>query len=74
MLLYHIATKIKPQIASQLALLTKYVVEGKIDSELRLNGINHFDMCYKAICQLVLYSCHGLFVSQSSWRCKHQSL
>lgn len=38
MLLYHIATKIKAQISGHLALLTKYVVEGKIDSELRLNG------------------------------------
>ena len=39
MLLYHIATKVKPQISAQLPLLSRYVVEGKIDSELRLTGM-----------------------------------
>lgn len=38
-LLYNIATKVKPQISAQLPLLSRYVVEGKIDSELRLNGM-----------------------------------
>lgn len=38
MLLYHIATKIKPQISMQIPLLSRYVAEGKIDSELRLNA------------------------------------
>ena len=42
MLLYHIATKIKPQIAVHIPLLARYVVEAKIDSELRLNGITRF--------------------------------
>nr|CAG4639800.1 EOG090X01EL [Daphnia pulex] len=37
-LLYNIATKVKPQISAQLPLLSRYVVEGKIDSELRLNA------------------------------------
>ena len=40
MLLYHIATKVKPQISSHIPLLSQYVVEGKIESELRLTGIN----------------------------------
>lgn len=38
MLLYHVATKIKPQISAQIPLLARYIVEKKIDSELRLNG------------------------------------
>ena len=38
MLLYHIATKVKPQISVHIPLLSQYVVEGKIESELRLNG------------------------------------
>ena len=39
MLIYHIATKIKPQISAHVGLLTRYVVEEKIDSEMRLTGI-----------------------------------
>jgi len=38
MLLYHIATKVKPQISVHIPLLSQYVVEGKIESELRLNA------------------------------------
>jgi len=38
MLLYHIATKVKPQISSHIPLLSQYVVEGKIESELRLTA------------------------------------
>nr|CAG4649950.1 EOG090X01EL [Sida crystallina] len=38
MLLYHIATKVKPQISAHIPLLSKYVATDKIDSELRLNA------------------------------------
>nr|CAG4651602.1 EOG090X01EL [Triops cancriformis] len=38
MLLYHIATKIKPQIGHHIPLLSEYVSAGKVDSELRLNA------------------------------------
>nr|CAG4634624.1 EOG090X01EL [Alona affinis] len=38
LLLYHISTKIKAQIAAHIPMLSKYVAEGKIDSELRLNA------------------------------------
>ncbi|XP_054718771.1 probable glutamine--tRNA ligase [Uloborus diversus] len=37
-LLYHIATKLKPQIRSKMSLLVQYVAEGKIDSEIKLNA------------------------------------
>lgn len=37
-LLYHIATKLKTQIRQHLPLVARYVAEGKIDSELRLNA------------------------------------
>nr|CAG4645363.1 EOG090X01EL [Lynceus sp. MCZ IZ 141354] len=41
-LLYHIATKIKPQVQKHIPLLTEYVSAGKIDSEIRLNAALEF--------------------------------
>ena len=38
MLLYHIATKVKPQISAHIPLLCRYIVDDKIDTELRLTG------------------------------------
>lgn len=37
-LLYHVASKIKPQIKHHLGLLATYVANGKLDSELRVNA------------------------------------
>lgn len=37
MLLYHLATKIKPQINDQLPLIAKYIVSKKLDSTLRID-------------------------------------
>lgn len=37
-LLYHIASKSKPQIRSKIDIVVKYVAEGKIDTEIKLNG------------------------------------
>ncbi|KFM68600.1 putative glutamine--tRNA ligase, partial [Stegodyphus mimosarum] len=47
-LLYHIASKVKPQIQSKVELLVQYVVENKVDSEIKLNAaitylMNHAD-------------------------------
>ena len=39
LLLYHVATKIKPQTSSHIPLLCRYIVEGKIDKEIRLTGM-----------------------------------
>jgi glutaminyl-tRNA synthetase len=38
MLLYHIASKIRPQIKQHIGFLAKYVTEGKLDSEVRVNA------------------------------------
>lgn len=38
MLIYHLATKIKPQIANQLAFVCKYIENGKLDSTLRVDA------------------------------------
>ncbi|XP_063379722.1 probable glutamine--tRNA ligase isoform X1 [Cydia fagiglandana] len=38
MLIYHLATKIKPQIASQLPFVCKYIESGKLDSTLRVDA------------------------------------
>ncbi|XP_067614419.1 probable glutamine--tRNA ligase [Eurosta solidaginis] len=38
MLLYHMASKIKPQLASDLPLLTRYIVERKLDTTLRVDA------------------------------------
>lgn len=38
MLIYHLATKIKPQIASKLAFLCESIVNGKLDSTLRVDA------------------------------------
>lgn len=37
-LLYHIASKTKPQIRSKIEILVQYVADGKIDTEIKLNG------------------------------------
>lgn len=37
MLLYHMASKIKPQIADDLPLLVKYIVSRKLDSTMRID-------------------------------------
>lgn len=47
-LLYHIASKTKPQIRSKVDILVKYVAEEKIDTEIKLNAaltylMNHAD-------------------------------
>ncbi|XP_035223121.1 glutamine--tRNA ligase-like [Stegodyphus dumicola] len=47
-LLYHIVSKVKPQIQSKVELLVQYVAENKIDSEIKLNAaitylMNHAD-------------------------------
>ena len=41
-LLYHVASKIKPQVFHFTPLLVKYICSGKIDSELRLNAAIDF--------------------------------
>lgn len=41
-LLYHVASKIKPQVFHFTPLLVKYICSGKIDSELRLNAALDF--------------------------------
>ncbi|CAB3228334.1 unnamed protein product [Arctia plantaginis] len=38
MLIYHLATKIKPQIATKLAFVCGYIAEGKLDSTLRIDA------------------------------------
>lgn len=38
MLIYHLATKIKPQISSQLSFVCKYISSGKLDSSLRVDA------------------------------------
>ncbi|CAG0890012.1 unnamed protein product [Darwinula stevensoni] len=43
-LLYHVASKTKPQIRSHLPLLAKYIAEEKIDTETRLAGALDFLM------------------------------
>lgn len=45
-LLYHIASKIKMQIKNKTNLLVKYVVENKIDSELKLNAAFSYLMAH----------------------------
>ena len=42
MLLYHIASKIKPQIKHHMAFLVDYVATGKLDTELRVNAALDF--------------------------------
>jgi len=42
MLLYHVASKIKPQIKHHIGFLAKYVTEGKLDNELRVNAALEF--------------------------------
>lgn len=37
MLLYHLATKIKPQITDQLTIITKYIASNKLDCTLRVD-------------------------------------
>ena len=44
MLLYHIASKIRPQIKHHIGFLSRYVTEGKLDSELRVNAALEFLM------------------------------
>lgn len=48
MLLYHLATKVKPQIADKIPVVCKYVATGQIDSTLRVDAaleylISHID-------------------------------
>lgn len=38
MLIYHLATKIKPQISAKLLFLCDYIAKGKIDSTLRVDA------------------------------------
>ncbi|CAG4964530.1 unnamed protein product [Parnassius apollo] len=38
MLLYHLATKIKPQITEKLPFICKYIADGKLDSTLRVDA------------------------------------
>lgn len=38
MLIYHLATKIKPQIATKLPFVCDYVAKGKLDSTLRVDA------------------------------------
>lgn len=38
MLLYHLATKIKPQIAEKFSFICKYIANGKLDSTLRIDA------------------------------------
>ncbi|CAF4936556.1 unnamed protein product [Pieris macdunnoughi] len=38
LLLYHLATKIKPQIAGKISFISKYIVDGKLDSTLRIDA------------------------------------
>lgn len=38
MLVYHLATKIKPQISEKIPFLCKYIAGGKLDSSLRLDA------------------------------------
>jgi len=42
MLLYHVASKIKPQIKHHIGFLAKYVAEEKLDNELRVNAALEF--------------------------------
>ncbi|XP_061395733.1 probable glutamine--tRNA ligase [Musca vetustissima] len=46
MLLYHMATKIKPQCAEHLPLLVRYIVEKKLDSTMRIDaGLEYLLKC-----------------------------
>lgn len=38
MLLYHLATKIKPQISDKISFICKYIADGKLDSSLRIDA------------------------------------
>lgn len=38
MLIYHLATKIKPQIAAKLSFVCDYIAKGKLDSTLRVDA------------------------------------
>lgn len=38
MLIYHLATKIKPQIAGKLSFVCDYIAKGKLDSTLRVDA------------------------------------
>ncbi|XP_046978596.1 probable glutamine--tRNA ligase [Vanessa cardui] len=38
LLIYHLATKIKPQISDKLSFICKYIVDGKFDSTLRVDA------------------------------------
>merc|ERR1712223_7770 len=42
MLLYHVASKMKPQIKHHIGFLAKYVADGKLDNELRVNAALEF--------------------------------
>ena len=37
-MVYHLATKIKPQISNKIPFLCKYIAEGKLDSSLRIDA------------------------------------
>ncbi|KAJ8922323.1 hypothetical protein NQ315_004266 [Exocentrus adspersus] len=45
-LLYHLATKIKPQIAHHLPLIVKYIVSNKLDSTLRVDKAIEFALAH----------------------------
>lgn len=38
MLIYHLATKIKPQISNRLSFVCKYIASGRLDSPLRVDA------------------------------------
>ncbi|XP_045459617.1 probable glutamine--tRNA ligase [Melitaea cinxia] len=38
LLIYHLATKIKPQIGDKLSFVCKYIIDGKLDSTLRIDA------------------------------------
>ncbi|CAH0721689.1 unnamed protein product, partial [Brenthis ino] len=38
LLIYHLATKIKPQIANKISFICKYIADGKLDSSLRIDA------------------------------------
>lgn len=46
MLLYHLATKAKPQINDHLCLITKYIASGKLDSTLRVDKAIEYCMSH----------------------------
>lgn len=37
-MIYHLATKIKPQISDKLSFVCKYIIDGKLDSTLRIDA------------------------------------